>query len=278
MADQTTLPTCTPGSLGPTKLDRTTAVDPYRDESAAQANLKALCVEELFRRSGLSDGSTPASYESRVLALEAGEEDPGAYVFRDDFDRTYAGDVPDPSAWMTAGAYAAAVVTTDVARGGARFALDAATLARRTKKLWNRFQLPRVSYHVTLSHLSGTHARVNFHDVGTPASFWGVTFPSDQIIRARIAVDGGLTAEVELGGWQPGAEYLVRYEVREDLHMWVSISPQGEPAWPFVDVGAVPNITATVDIETSADGTPGGFMAIRCFRLYADWTQDPPPT
>lgn len=95
MADQTTLPTCTVDSLGGPKLDRRTAIDPKRDESAAEIMLRNACIAELFRRMGLSAGAAAGSVEARLLALEAGGGgglsladlmSPQLHLKRDDFD------------------------------------------------------------------------------------------------------------------------------------------------------------------------------------------------
>lgn len=94
MADQTSLPTCTVGSLGGPKIDRRTAIDPKRDESAAEIMLRNACIEELFRRVGLSAGWADGTVEARLAALESGGGggesldllDPKVHFRADDFD------------------------------------------------------------------------------------------------------------------------------------------------------------------------------------------------
>lgn len=71
MADQTVLPTCTPGSLGGPKLDRRPFSDPKKDDSAAEIMLRNACLEELFRRIGLSMGWAEGTVEARLAELEA---------------------------------------------------------------------------------------------------------------------------------------------------------------------------------------------------------------
>lgn len=99
MADQTTLPTCTVGSLGGPKIDRRAAIDPRKDDSAAEIMLRNACIEELFRRIGLSDGSTPGSFEQRIAALEASGGgldlmNPRVHFRSDDFDDWSAASTP----------------------------------------------------------------------------------------------------------------------------------------------------------------------------------------
>lgn len=65
MAYQETLPKQQIGSLGTEKIDRTTVVNLYKDTVASEVNLSAKCIEELFERIGLYDGSTTGSIEER---------------------------------------------------------------------------------------------------------------------------------------------------------------------------------------------------------------------
>lgn len=104
MAYQTTLPKQQIGSLGTEKTDRTTVINPYKDVVASEVNLSNKCLEELFERIGLYDGSTTGSIEERYHPAMFTYEQPfigtpGRIVGLEEWHNgglaapTYAGDV-----------------------------------------------------------------------------------------------------------------------------------------------------------------------------------------
>jgi hypothetical protein len=160
-------------------------------------------------------------------------------------------------------------------RGGAVFGLDAATLIRRTNKLWHTIQQPSARYRVRHGADPASRTWVRYTDAGSPVSFFGVAFdPTKEThnIYGWIAAGGGTTNDVNLGAWVVGTEYLIRFEVRADGHMWASVD-----AGAYVDCGAVPtSLTCTLEMETAAGAT--GDMVVRMFEQGADWSHDPPPS
>jgi hypothetical protein len=121
MADQTTLPTCTVGSLGGPKLDRRTAIDPKKDDSAAEIMLRNACIAELFRRMGLSAGAAAGSVEARLADLEAAGAgaldlfNPQLHFRAEDFDTWTALSSPG---WDNGGGVDPWTVNTDELRAG----------------------------------------------------------------------------------------------------------------------------------------------------------------
>lgn len=147
MADQTTLPTCTPGSLGGPKLDRRPFIDPKKDDSAAEVMLRNACIEELFRRMGLSSGAAAGSVEARLLALEAaggGSLDlmnPQLHFRADDFDDWTALSTPG---WDNGGGVDPWEIIGGL-RGGLR-APFADTCLMQTPPIYARDQYPHVRF------------------------------------------------------------------------------------------------------------------------------------
>jgi len=148
MADQTTLPTCAVGSLGGAKLDRRTAIDPKRDEPAAEIMLRNACIAELFRRMGLSAGAAAGSYEARVAALEAADGDgldlfnPQTHFKADDFDDWTALSSPG---WDNGGGMDPWTVLLGT-RGGLSAAIADECYLKTAGAFYNAYQYPHCRF------------------------------------------------------------------------------------------------------------------------------------
>ncbi len=249
------LPTRTLGSLGLTKVNRHSVVDPYRDEDASEGNLIRDAIEELFSRIGLMAGAAVESFQWWISKITG----PHGIVIKEPGVGLALHPMWDPSV-------AALPAINAAVGGGLTFTMDAANIAMLPGDQFDRTHLPRWYFEANLSaDPGGPGSIVGFVDVAAMTEGFFVRLAAGGNVLG-VTMTGGVETTTVCGAWVVGVTSEVEAYI-EATHLWVSVD--GAAA---VDCGAVVATPVSFWAMSGAAGAVGSVMTIRGLRLVADWS------